>query len=298
MSERKANVSRIILAGDRNDKPAIDAVCGAMPVVGVVGIDSSLVEHFPDLEHALQSTDADMVCLLSPKQGAFESIRRIVSAGVHVLCRGPLSATAAKYAQLQQLAEQHGARIRLGGRERYEPRLKRVNQLRASDAFGEPVYARCVAGGGTSMDAAWWSMWELLASAIWLLQSTPVRTVVGTTRSGRAHLHVTVTVAMHNRANAQLCVAPGRGGTLADTWLLGSGGTISSRCEDGDIVVARRDQRHVIDTNPTGSEVEWITDFIADERVGLQSDASTMKDSRRLLQAMRRALKEGRLCAV
>jgi hypothetical protein len=175
--------------------------------------------------------------------------------------------------------------------------MKKLHQLRSSDAFGEPVYARCISGGGTSMDAAWWSMCELLAGATWLLQSSPVRMVVGATRSGRARLHVTVTVAMHNRANAQLCVAPGRDGTLADTWLLGSGGTISSRCEDGDIVIARPDQRHVLDANSTGSEVEWITDFIADG-VGLQTEASALNAGRRLLPAMRRALREGRLCVV
>lgn len=292
-----ANVSRIILVGDRNDKTAMDAVCGAMPVVGVVGIDSNLVGHFPDVEQALRSTQADMVCLLGPKQAAFEPIRRIVSAGVHVLSAGPLRATATQYGQLQQLAQQHGACLRLGGRERHEPRLKRMNQLRASDAFGEPVYARCVAGGATSMDTAWWSMCELLAGATWLLQSTPQRIVIGATRSGR-RIHVTTTVAMQNRANAQLCVAPGRSGTLADTWLLGSGGTISSRGEDGDIIVARPDQRHVINTNPTASEVEWITDFIAHKRVGLQPDTPALNASRRLLQVMRRALKEGRLCTM
>lgn len=293
-----ADDSRIILVGDRDAKAAVDAVCERMPVAGVVGTDSTLADHFPDIDQALQSTAAGTICLLSPKQVAFESIRRIVSAGINILCGGPISATATQCAQLEQQAQQHGVRIRMGGRERHEPRLKRMQQLRASDAFGEPVYARCVTGGGTSMNAAWWSMCELLASATWLLQSTPVRMVIGATRSGRARLHVTMTVGMDNRANAQLCVAPGREGALADTWLLGTGGTISSRCEDGDIIVTRPDQRHVIDTNPTGSQVEWITDFIADKRVGLQMDAAALNAKRRLLQVMRRALKEGVLCAV
>ena len=291
----------IILVGDRHVRAVVDEVCRQVPVVGVVGVEAASAEvgGFAALDDALRSTAADAVCMLSPKQASFISICNIISRGVHLLCAGPLSATENQYTQLTQLATQHAARIHLGGRQRHVPRLQKMNELRASDAFGEPVYARCVAGGGISVDTAWWSMCVLLATAAWLLQCAPTRIVVAATRNGRARLHVTLTVALDNRANAQLCVVPGRDGTLADTWLLGSGGTISSRCEDGDILIAHPDQRHILDATPASSEVTWIRNFLADDGLGLQvEDESVLDLSRRLLPAIRRALKEGRMCEV
>ena len=293
------SLAELVLVGDHQAKAVIEAVCTRLPVVGTVGVDSpSAGRCFVDTERALESNPRPhSVCFLTPKHATFESLQRIVSAGVHVLCAGPLIATSEQLFQLDKLAAQQGVRIRLGGRERHAPALQRLMQLRVSDAFGEPVYARCVGGGGTTIPATWWSMCELLASASWLLQSQPERIFVGATRSGRARVHVTMTVAMQNRANAQLCVAPGECWNLPDTWLLGSGGTLLSRSEDGDILLAGSDNRTALGVDPQMlPEPQWIADFMAaDGETGISTDVAAMETGHHLLKALRRALKEGRL---
>ena len=279
------NGSAVAIIGDTQAKAIVDAVCPQFPV-------------FDDIDMALRSAaKVHTICILAPKFATLDSIRTIVDAGVNVLCGGPPTATRQQLSQLDQMARQRQVRIRLGGRERHVPQMLRLKQLRESQAFGEPVYARSVTGGGTSILAAWWSMCELLAGANWLLHSQPQKIVIGATRKGRARLHIVMTVAMANRANAQLCVAPGVGGNLADTWLLGSGGTLSSRSEDGDIIVAQPGRRDVLGRlDPaTLGERQWIAEFVGEGKIGLLTEVSTLETNNRLLSVLRRSLKQGRL---
>lgn len=289
----------LILAGDPQARPLVDALCRRLDVAAVVGLKSTVPgAHFPDLDAALESTPARAVCLLTPNHATFDSIRRLAEAGADVLCAGPPVAGTAQWSQLEQVARQRGVRLRLGGREDHAPNLLKLRELSASAAFGEPVYLRAVTGGGASLRAGWWSLCELFASACSLLQSTPERAFLGAARSGRQRLHITMTVAMRNRANAQLCVTPGERGSFADTWMLGSGGSLSSRGEDGDILVARSDRRLLLGADPEAlAEPAWIADFIAGEgdEAGMRPDVGALCTSNHLLTVLRRALKEGRL---
>ena len=293
---RAAGAGTVVLAGGPQTRTVVDALCRRLNVVAVVGLPSA-VPHFADVDAALASTTAATVCLLTPNYVTFESIRRLAAAGVDVLCAGPPAATPGQWTKLEQAAVAAGARLQVGGRERHAPALQRLRQLGASSAFGDPVYLRAVAGGGTSVLAGWWSLCDLYASACWLLRSTPARAYVGATRSGRSRLHITMTMAMRNRANAQLSVTPGMSTAFADNWMLGSGGSLSSHGEDGDILVTRDGQRRSLGADPEVlAEPGWITDFAGGSGdAGVRPDASTRRASSDLLKALRRALKDGGL---
>ena len=296
MSTRATDTGTVVLAGGPQAKTLVDALCRRVNVAAVVGLPSA-VPHFADVDAALASTAAAAVCLLTPNHVTFESIRQLVAAGVDVLCAGPPPATSGQWTKLEQAAVAGGARLRVGGRERHAPTLQRLRQLGASAAFGEPVYLRAVAGGGTSVQNGWWSLCELYASACWLLRSTPARACIGATRSGRSRLHITMTLAMRNRANAQLAVTPARIASFADSWMLGSGGSLSNHGDDGDILVTRDGRRRSLGADPeTLAEPGWIADFAdGSEAAGVWPDTSTRSACNSLLKALRRALRDGGL---
>lgn len=172
------------------------------------------VPVYTELPALLTAQAPGACCFLRPYPALKRDLATCLGEQVRVLTAGPVDLPPSPLWQW-------------GGQHRYSPLFRQAFSQRRLPAFGEPVYLRRVAGGGTDLLNAWWAACQLLAEARELLGAETTHVDLAACREGGQH-HLALSVAFANRANAHLVVAPAYFAPSSDLTLLGSGGLVFS----------------------------------------------------------------------
>lgn len=253
---------------------------------------------FGDLDAALRAIPATCVCFAAIHRDLATEVQTCVDRGLQVLALGPPDIPSDQYARLADQAQSNGVTLTWGGWQVSCAAVQQVLCQSQQDGFGEPVYLRCVAGGGGSALSAWWSAREMLAVARVLLDADLQEVWIAATRAHRAY-HAVVTAVAANSASAQLVIAPrGFAGRL-DMLLLGTGGLLE--INGGDQAVSMGPPPPGLPAEAPGPvEASWLADFprppAAVPRPLL--DAPAFVADHRILHTLRRSARCGRPLAL
>jgi predicted dehydrogenase len=250
---------------------------------------------FADLEVLLREVDPTLCCFLSPYTRMGQDLMTCIDRRVHVLSAGPFSLTRQAFEETCQAARESRVYVETRGRHR----CSRVNNAlldeSARPGFGRPVYLRLVTGGGVGLLSAWWAACEGLAQAEGLLRAAIADLRVTAIKTGRRH-HVTLTSQMDNRALAQLVVAPVRMLLGGDLTLLGTGGLLSGDSIQNATPVIKEGGTELHSHAAFCPDPDWVRDFA--QRIERSEPAlpdwETLSFQRRVLRAIRQAVREGR----
>ena len=100
------------------------------------------VATFTNLDQALAETDADAVLLVTPPDGHLTQARAIFEAGLPLLAEKPLTLDLAEATQIVQLAKAKALPLMVGLNFRYLPVSRKIQELIATNALGEPGFGQ------------------------------------------------------------------------------------------------------------------------------------------------------------
>lgn len=250
---------------------------------------------FADLEILLREVDPTLCCFLSPYRRMRQDLMTCIDRRVHVLSSGPFSLTRQAFEETCRAARERRVHIETSGRHRCSRVNNALLDQSARTGFGRPVYLRLVTGGGVGLLSAWWAACEGLAQAEGLLRASMTDLRVTAIRTGRRH-HVTLTSQMENRALAQLVVAPVRMLPGGDLTLLGTGGLLSGDSILNATPVIKEGGTELHSHAAFHPDPEWVQDFAKriERSEPAPPDWETLSFQRRVLRAIRQALRDGR----
>ena len=106
----------------------------------------ALLRHVPDLE-------AVLIC--TPPRTHFDLSRRLLEAGVHVLCEKPFTIATDEARELQQLADQVGVTLTMGSKFRFVTDVVRARSMIQSGILGRIVLFEIVFTTRVDMAQSW-----------------------------------------------------------------------------------------------------------------------------------------------
>jgi myo-inositol 2-dehydrogenase / D-chiro-inositol 1-dehydrogenase len=100
---------------------------------------SAAVLH-PDIDSMLAAGDLDGVLVCAPSDLHLDTVRRLVAAGLPILCEKPLGVTVSEAAEAAKLAADASLPLQIGFWRRFVPMLKRLRERIAAGELGS-IYA-------------------------------------------------------------------------------------------------------------------------------------------------------------
>jgi myo-inositol 2-dehydrogenase / D-chiro-inositol 1-dehydrogenase len=103
-------------------------------------LQSSATALHPDVDSMLAAGDLDGVLVCAPSDLHLDTVRRLVAAGLPILCEKPLGVTVSEAAEAAKLAADASLPLQIGFWRRFVPMLKRLRERIAAGELGS-IYA-------------------------------------------------------------------------------------------------------------------------------------------------------------
>lgn len=116
---------------------------------------------FGDAAAMLEAVPLDLVCVVTPDDEHAGPVAAACARGVHVLCEKPLATTVAEARRLAVLADAAGIQTRVGFTMRFAPAMRRLRDLVAAGAIGEPRHVQAFQQNGQFLDPATPFHWKM-----------------------------------------------------------------------------------------------------------------------------------------
>lgn len=158
--------SKVVMACDRSED-RLRAVRDRFPLVSTV----------TDWREAIGSKWVDAVVIATPAASHYEITRQCLEAGKHVLVEKPLTLVPQETEELIRIADQQGRILMVGHTFLYNPGIRKVKQLVASEDFGKVYYLHATRTnmGPVRQDVN--ALWDLASHDVaifnYLLDKTP-----------------------------------------------------------------------------------------------------------------------------
>ncbi len=101
------------------------------------------VALYPDLDSMLAAGGFDAVLVCVPSDFHLDTIRRLVSAGMPILCEKPVGVTAIEAREAADLTKRAGLPFQIGFWRRFVPSLKKLRERIAAGELGEIYLVAC-----------------------------------------------------------------------------------------------------------------------------------------------------------
>ena len=98
---------------------------------------------YPDLDSMISAGGFDAVLVCVPSDFHLDTIRRLVSAGMPILCEKPVGVTAVEAREAADLTKRAGLPFQIGFWRRFVPSLKRLRDRIAAGELGEIYLVAC-----------------------------------------------------------------------------------------------------------------------------------------------------------
>jgi myo-inositol 2-dehydrogenase/D-chiro-inositol 1-dehydrogenase len=98
---------------------------------------------YPDLDSMISAGGFDAVLVCVPSDFHLDSIKRLVSAGMPILCEKPVGVTAVEAREAADLTKRAGLPFQIGFWRRFVPSLKRLRDRIAAGELGEIYLVAC-----------------------------------------------------------------------------------------------------------------------------------------------------------
>ncbi len=142
------------------------AACDPDPGAGpaALSLEKGLVE--PDLERILEKVEPAGAVLATPPHTHAELARRLLRAGIPVLCEKPLAPTLEDSRAMLEAAAREGTPLFLASKYRFCPDVKRAGEILASGALGEPLTCLVYFSGFFPVEGTWRARPELSGGGV------------------------------------------------------------------------------------------------------------------------------------
>jgi myo-inositol 2-dehydrogenase/D-chiro-inositol 1-dehydrogenase len=104
------------------------------------GLASQGARLYPDVDSMLEAGGLDGVLVCAPSDHHLETVRRLVAAGLPILCEKPLGITASEAREAAKLAANASLPLQIGFWRRFVPMLRRLKERIAAGELGS-IYA-------------------------------------------------------------------------------------------------------------------------------------------------------------
>jgi myo-inositol 2-dehydrogenase/D-chiro-inositol 1-dehydrogenase len=123
------------------DSEVVRVTAIAEPVEATrASLPSSAATLHPDIDSMLEAGDLDGVLVCAPSDLHLETVRRLVAAGLPILCEKPLGVSASEAAEAAKLASDASLPLQIGFWRRFVPMLKGLRERIAAGELGS-IYA-------------------------------------------------------------------------------------------------------------------------------------------------------------
>jgi hypothetical protein len=286
----------VVLVALPTQQKMLQALCAQVDIAAVINPTRAVMRDVPvpvfaDWATLEQHATPGACCFLTPYSTLKKDLSRCLDQGIHVLSAGPVSLTRAEFDE----ARKKQVQLHFGGPHPFSRLFQQLKEQRQKPEFGQPVYLRLVQGGGSSLQAAWWSVCDALSQARDLLDSNLKEVYVTATKQGGKY-HISLTGATASRANIQLVVAPIALSLYPDITFLGSGGLLSNRSMASAPLLIGQDGLEFHPHPNHHTEPSWLVDFLDKIEAAdpTSADWSVLSLHHRVLGAVRSSLRQKR----
>ena len=283
-------MTRIGLIAGPDQGEAIETLALSLQPVGLYNPTRSHLENAVPLAASLPDLlqrDIEVCCILTPYPLLGGDVLACLDKGVHVVSAGPLALTS------KEVAVPRPGRLLCDDPHRHAPLDRNLIEQSRRPDFGEPVYLRQVLGGGANLWTAWWAAWRGLQRARRLLDA-PLQSLHLAAYRSKGRFHLALTARMANRANAQVAVVPYGPPLHPDVHLLGTGGQISGHSPGNGPAFIGPAGLSFLAPRGMHPEAAWLAAILAQMDAPLKASAEAPDMGRRLLRAIRSALRQER----
>jgi predicted dehydrogenase len=120
---------------------------------------------YSDLDALLRDDEVQAVYIASPQHRHCEETVRAATAGKHVLCEKPMAVTLDECQQMVEACADAGVALATAYYRRWYPKARKLKELLAGGAIGQPICARVFIAGRYAPAADDWKHWRVEAVA-------------------------------------------------------------------------------------------------------------------------------------
>ena len=131
------------------------AACDPDPAAGPAALALKEGQVFPDLDRALEENDPAGAVIAAPPNVHLPLARRLLEAGVPVLCEKPLAPRPEEAEEMLRASRESGIPLFMASKYRFCPDMKRAREILASGVLGKPVAGLIYFAGYFPVEGTW-----------------------------------------------------------------------------------------------------------------------------------------------
>ncbi len=133
----------------------VSTVCDPDPAAGPAALALQGGKVFPRLEEALEESEPAGAILAAPPHTHLPLAKRLLQAGIPVLCEKPLAPRLDQVEEMLRLSRETGTPLHMASKYRFSADVKRAGEILASGVLGEPVGGLIYFSGYFPVEGTW-----------------------------------------------------------------------------------------------------------------------------------------------